>query len=129
MIAAFAAIDIARHILRQGVGQGERPQAITKASPMRIRAMSPVPQQPRLVALPVALLFGLALVMQLLALGDAQFDLGPALGIEIHLQRNQRHALALDGGGELGASGLCTSSLRVRLGSWLKRLAWVYSGI
>ena len=27
------------------------------------------------------------------------------------------------------AWALCTSNLRVRLGSWLKRLAWVYSGI
>src|SRR5689334_2963178 len=36
--------------------------------------------QPRLIARPVALLLGLALVVQLLALGDAQLQLRLALG-------------------------------------------------
>src|SRR5580765_4852105 len=60
-----------------------------------------VPHQTRLVALPVALLFGFALVVEFLALGDAELDLGDALGVEIEAQRNERHALALDRGGEL----------------------------
>ena len=80
------------------------------------RAATLVPHQPRLVALPVALLFGLALVVQLLALGDAQFQLGDALGVEIELQRDQRHAFALDGDGQLGGLALVHQQLARALG-------------
>src|SRR3546814_10537589 len=49
--------------------------------------------QARLLALPVLGLFRLALVVQLLALGERQFHLRPAALVEIDRQRNQRHAL------------------------------------
>src|SRR6266567_4245918 len=55
-----------------------------------------VPHQPAALARPVALLLGLALVVQLLALGERDLDLGAALVVEIDLQRYDRHALALD---------------------------------
>src|SRR5689334_14413596 len=53
-------------------------------------------QQPPLLARPVALLFGLALVMQLLAATDGEQQLGASLIVEIDFQRHQRHAFALD---------------------------------
>src|SRR5258708_7199271 len=55
-----------------------------------------VPQQPAALARPVAFLLGLALVMQLLALGERELDLGAALVVEIDLQRYDGHAFALD---------------------------------
>src|ERR1700748_2690113 len=69
------------------------------------------PHHPGLVSLPVALLLGLALVVQLLALGDAQFHFRPALGIEIHFERYQRHAFALDGGRQLRRLALVNQQL------------------
>src|SRR5262245_47012783 len=54
------------------------------------------PQQPATLALPTALLFGLALVVQLLAARERELDLGAALGVEIELERHERHAIALD---------------------------------
>src|ERR1044071_4229263 len=59
-------------------------------------ALPLLPQQASLFAIPVALLLGLALVVQLLALGERQLDLGAALVVEIELERHQRHAFALD---------------------------------
>src|SRR5262249_3593924 len=53
--------------------------------------------QPRLVALPVARLLGLALVRLLLALGEAELALGDAALVEIERERHQRHALPADG--------------------------------
>src|SRR5262245_4129168 len=58
--------------------------------------LSLVAQQPAALARPVALLLGLALVVQLLALGQRDLDLGPALVVEIDLERHDGHALALD---------------------------------
>src|SRR5947207_15003327 len=55
-----------------------------------------VAHQAALFARPVAFLLGLALVVQLLALGKRELDLGSALVVEIELERHQRHALALD---------------------------------
>src|SRR5258708_37268025 len=55
-----------------------------------------IAHQAAFFARPVALLLGLALVVQLLALGERELDLGPALVVEIELERHQRHALALD---------------------------------
>src|SRR5680860_91291 len=52
------------------------------------------------LALPIPLLLGLTLVMQLLALGQAEFHLGDPARIEIELERNDRHALPLNGPGE-----------------------------
>jgi hypothetical protein len=63
--------------------------------------LSLVPHQPGFVAGPVAVLFGFALVVELLALGDADFDLGDAPGREIEFQRDQRQAFALHGDGKL----------------------------
>src|SRR5438105_13502040 len=58
-------------------------------------------QQPPALALPGALLLGLALVMQLLAAGERDFDLGAALLVEIELERHDGHPLALDRAAEL----------------------------
>src|SRR5512138_3406475 len=58
--------------------------------------LPPRAHQAALFAAPVALLRGLALVVQLLALGDRQQQLRPAALVEIELQRDQRHALAID---------------------------------
>src|SRR5260221_495739 len=55
-----------------------------------------LPQQPAALAGPVALLLALALVVQLLALGERNLDLGAAFVVEIDFQRHDRHALALD---------------------------------
>src|SRR5712692_6057460 len=57
--------------------------------------------QPRPLALPAALLFALAFVVQFLAAGDRNLDLGATLRIEIELQRHERHALALHRASEL----------------------------
>src|SRR5688572_22288792 len=57
--------------------------------------LSPIPQQPSALTLPIALLLALALVALVLALGDAELDLGDAARVEIDLERHQRHAGAL----------------------------------
>src|SRR5215208_1443654 len=49
-----------------------------------------------LLALPVALLDRGALVVELLALGKAELDLGPAAGREVERERYQGHALPLN---------------------------------
>src|SRR3989304_6172433 len=59
-------------------------------------ALALLPHEPAAFALPGAFLFGLALVVQLLALGKRELDLGAAFFIEIELERHHRHALALD---------------------------------
>ena len=48
--------------------------------------LSLLPHQPRLVPVPVARLFGFALVMELLAAAERDGDLGAALGVEIDAQ-------------------------------------------
>src|SRR5688572_11649534 len=55
-----------------------------------------LPQQPAAFALPVALLLGLAFVVQLLAFGERDLQLGAAFVVEIELEWHDRHALALD---------------------------------
>src|SRR5215470_17720255 len=60
-----------------------------------------LPHQPAALAIPVALALGLTLVVQLLALGECDLDLGAALLVEIELERNEGHALALDRAHEL----------------------------
>src|SRR5258705_5669510 len=55
-----------------------------------------IAHQAALFAVPVALLLGFALVVQLLALGERKLDLGAALVVEIELERHQGHALPLD---------------------------------
>src|SRR6185295_8572334 len=59
-------------------------------------ALSLLAQQPAALTLPRALLFGVALVVELLAARQGEFDLGAASFVEIELERNKRHALALD---------------------------------
>src|SRR5215472_6429303 len=54
------------------------------------------PQQPPALPFPTALLFSFTLVVQLLAAGECQLELGAALVVEIKLERHQRHSLALD---------------------------------
>src|SRR3954469_14281409 len=63
---------------------------------LRPMASSPRAQQAALLATPVTLLLGLALVVQLLALGDRELHLGPAALVEIEFERNQRHAFTID---------------------------------
>ncbi|QTK79100.1 hypothetical protein AT6N2_C1334 [Agrobacterium tumefaciens] len=60
----------------------------------------PTLQQPRFLPVPVAFLLGLALVVQLLALGERQFQLCAALVVEVDLQGHQRHAFAIDAGAQ-----------------------------
>src|SRR5689334_12464771 len=55
------------------------------------------PQQAGALALPVALLDRLALVVRLLAGSEGDLHLGPALLVEIDLERHDGAALALDG--------------------------------
>src|SRR5260221_11952827 len=52
--------------------------------------------QPRLVALPVLRLLGLALVGFLLALGEADLAFGDAALVEIDPKRHHRHAVTAD---------------------------------
>src|SRR5438552_1900143 len=52
------------------------------------------------VALSLALADGLALVVELLTLGQPQLQLGPA-GLQVHAERDQREALDLDPLGQL----------------------------
>src|SRR4029077_12338422 len=53
-------------------------------------------KQAAALAFPGALLLRLALVVQLLALGERELHLGAAFVVEIELERHERHALALD---------------------------------
>src|SRR6185503_1911244 len=64
------------------------------------RRSAALAHEPRLVALPVALLFRLALVGLALALGEAELELGAAALVEINGERHQRDAVALDRAGE-----------------------------
>src|SRR5690606_11064929 len=61
-----------------------------RASPL----LGPLAQQALLLALPVALLLGLALVVLLLALGEADLHLHAALGV-MQVERHQRIAALL----------------------------------
>src|ERR1044072_1079079 len=82
-----------------------------------MRGLSPLlPQQPPLLALPVALLLGLALVVQLLAARQREFDLGAALLVEIELERHERHSLALDRADQLVDLALMQQQLARALG-------------
>ena len=88
------------------------------------------PQQPALLPVPVALLLGFALVVQLLALGQRDLQLRAALGVEVHLERHEGHALARDRVVSWTISRVCSSSLRRRRGScWKKRPTVVNSGM
>src|SRR5687768_8431722 len=60
-----------------------------------------LPHDAALFTLPVALLLRLALVVLLLAGGDAEFDLRYAAMVEIDRQRHERRALALHGADQL----------------------------
>src|SRR5262249_37278894 len=53
------------------------------------------PHQPAALALPAALLFRFPLVMQLLAARERKLDFGAAFLVEIELERDQGHSLAL----------------------------------
>src|SRR6185436_7086683 len=69
---------------------------------VRLTGSALFPQQARLLPVPVALGSVRPLVVQLLALGQGEAQFGAAARIEIEFQRHHRHALALDGDGELG---------------------------
>ena len=58
-------------------------------------------EQAGALALPVAVLDGLALVVRLLAGDQRDLDLGAAARVEIDLQRHDGAALALDGADQL----------------------------
>src|SRR6185437_12064958 len=66
-----------------------------------MKGLTLLAHQAALLALPIPLLLRLALVMQLLALGQAELDLGDPALVEIYLEGNDSHALALNGAGEL----------------------------
>jgi hypothetical protein len=68
-----------------------------KDARMQSRRSSLLAQQPRALALPSPRLFGFAFVMQLFTTRDRQFDLRPAFGIKVELERYQCHTLPLDG--------------------------------
>src|SRR5258708_4813842 len=61
-----------------------------------LELLSPRPQQAALLPAPVALFLALALVVQLLALGHRQQQLGAAAFVEVKLEWDQRHAVAID---------------------------------
>ena len=96
---------------------------------IQVTALAPVAHEAGLVALPVALLFGFALVVKLLALGDAELAFGDALGVEIERSGMSVMPSRWTATLSLAASPLCTRSFRARRGSWLKRFAMVYSGM
>src|SRR5262245_37633253 len=52
-------------------------------------------QQAPALAFPAALLLGLALVVQLLAAGEGEFELSAAFLVEIELQRHEGHTFTL----------------------------------
>src|SRR4030088_1330115 len=72
-----------------------------RANPANPPALPLQPHQAAALALPAALLFGLALVMQLLAAPARDLELGAAFFVEEQFQRHDGHAFALDRGGEL----------------------------
>src|SRR5688572_456360 len=69
------------------------------------------PQQTALLALPVAALLGLALVPLLLALGEAELDLGDAARVEVERERHEGHALARDGADQAAQLALVDEQL------------------
>src|SRR5262249_41533483 len=81
------------------------------------------PQQPSALALPAALLLGLALVVQLLAAGERKLELGASLLVEIELERHERHSLALDRAHELVDLPAVQEELAHALGSMVEAAA------
>jgi hypothetical protein len=76
-----------------------------------------------LFALPVARLFGIALVVQLLAPGQRKLDLRPAAPVEIDRERDQRHALAADSNAHLVDLALMKQQLAGPLGLVIMAIA------
>src|SRR5262245_51384859 len=72
-----------------------------RRNPLGRRSSALVAHDARLLAVPVALLCRLALVVQLLALRQRDLQLGSPALVEIELDGNHGHALALDGDGQL----------------------------
>src|SRR4029453_16932944 len=64
--------------------------------------LSLLAHQAALLPVPIPLLLRLALVVQLLALGQSELDLGDPPLVEIDLERHDRHAVTLDGAEEAG---------------------------
>ena len=110
-----------------------RPQREPTASDCQRRqaALSPSPCRSRDFSRCQSRFFSVSrLSCELLAARQRDLDLGEAAIVEIDLERHDRHALALDRTGEPARSRfLCSSSLRGRRVSWLKRLACRYSGM
>src|SRR5262249_56858751 len=65
------------------------------------RRLTVGPQAPSALPLPAALFLGFTLVVQLLAARERKLEFGAALLVEIKLERDQGHALALDGAHKL----------------------------
>src|SRR5437773_303439 len=82
-------------------GGARRHRRWARAEARQARGSSLVAHDARFLAVPVALLGGLALVVQLLALRERQLELRDAACVEIKFERNERHALALDRDGDL----------------------------
>src|SRR3954468_3111692 len=73
-------------------------------------ACSASPHDARLVALPVAVFFGGALVVLLLAFGKPDLELGAAF-LPVQVERHERIALALDAADEARQLGLVQQQL------------------
>src|SRR3546814_10844627 len=68
--------------------------------PVRVAAghrLAPIPHQPALFTLPIALFFAFPLVVQFPALRERKLHLCPAPAVEINRPRHQRHALPRNG--------------------------------
>ena len=76
-----------RHVVLQEAANGEQKEGMSSCpiryAPFAIRRLPSRPHQAALLAAPVALLLGLALVVQLLALGDGEQKFGTAALVEI----------------------------------------------
>jgi len=94
----------------------------------RPRFSSLVAQQPAFLAAPVALLFDLALVVQLLAAREREAQLRPAAIVEIDAQRHDRHALALDRLRKLRQLALLEQKLPQALGLVVEAIARLIFG-
>src|SRR5262245_13424993 len=81
------------------------------------------PQQPSALPLPAAFFFGFPLIVQLLATRERKLELGAALLVEIKLERDQGHALTLDGAYKLVDLAAVKQELAHALGSMVEAAA------
>jgi hypothetical protein len=90
------------------------------------RPSSLEPHQAAAFALPAALLFRLALVVEFLAAAERDLDLGAPLVVEEQLERHDGHALTVDRSRELVDLATMQQQLARALRRMVERLAWVF---